>query len=40
MSKGNLDMRYLDTTESYTSFIGCVVVEVCFFCFDCGLTSR
>ena len=32
MSKGDLDMRYLDTTESYASFIGCVdnkVVEVC-----------
>ena len=32
MSKGNLDMEYLDTTESYASYIGCVdnkVVEVC-----------
>ena len=24
MSKGNLDMEYLDTTESYASYIGFV----------------
>ena len=32
MSKGNLDMEYLDTTESYASYIGCVdnqLVEGC-----------
>ena len=32
MSKGDSDMRYLDTTESYARFIGCVdnlVDEVC-----------